>query len=249
MCDVLGQETIVICALDKPDSKLLPLFFFLRNLQDMGAGKVTLIVPYLPYMRQDKQFNPGEAVTARYFAQIISLCADELITIDPHLHRFKSAEEIYSLQCAVLPSSSLVTEYIRKQINNPLIIGPDSESNQWVSSIAGQLNAPFVVLHKKRMSDRDVIVSELQIGSAEKFTPIIVDDIISTAHTMIETVKAVKKSGLKDPVCIGIHALFVESAYEELKRSGVSDIVTTNTILHESNRMDISDLIASAFKK
>lgn len=242
--DVSNKEVIVICTLHQPDDKLLPLFFLSKNLKDLNAKKITLIAPYLAYMRQDKKFSPGEAVTSEYFAKLISSFADELITIDPHLHRRHSMSEIYSIPCKVLHASELISNYIKEKIKNPLLIGPDSESEQWVSEVAKNASAPFIVLQKERFGDKDVKVSVPHVEKYKNHTPVLVDDIVSTAHTMIETITHLKLAGMKSPVCIGVHAVFAGNAFEELKRSGAADIISCNTIDHISNRIDISDLIA-----
>jgi ribose-phosphate pyrophosphokinase len=242
--DVSNKEVIIVCTLHQPDDKLLPLFFLSKNLKDLKAKKITLIAPYLAYMRQDKKFSPGEAVTSAYFAKLISSFADELITIDPHLHRRHSMSEIYSIPCKVLHASELISNYIKEKIKNPLLIGPDSESEQWVSEVAKNAGAPFIVLQKERFGDKDVKVSVPHVEKYKDQTPVLVDDIVSTAHTMIETITHLKAAGMKAPVCIGVHAVFAGNAFEELKRSGAADIISCNTIDHISNRIDISDLIA-----
>jgi ribose-phosphate pyrophosphokinase len=242
--DVSNKEVIIVCTLHQPDDKLLPLFFLSKNLKDLKAKKITLIAPYLAYMRQDKKFSPGEAVTSAYFAKLISSFADELITIDPHLHRRHSMSEIYSIPCKVLHASELISNYIKEKIKNPLLIGPDSESEQWVSEVAKNAGAPFIVLQKERFGDKDVKVSVPHVEKYKDQTPVLVDDIVSTAHTMIETITHLKAAGMKAPVCIGVHAVFAGNAFEELKRSGATEIISCNTIDHVSNRIDITDLIA-----
>jgi len=243
--DVKGKEIILICTLHEPDDKLLPLFFLSKNLKDLGAKQIKLVAPYLAYMRQDKKFNPGEAITSEYFASLISSFVDELITIDPHLHRRHSMSEIYSIPCSVLHASGLVSKYIKEEIENPLLIGPDSESEQWVSEVAKNAGAPFIVLQKERHGDKDVKVTVPQVEKFKDHTPVLVDDIVSTAHTMMETIKHLKNVNMKLPVCIGVHAVFAGNAYEELKNSGTETIVTCNTIPHSSNKIDITELIIS----
>ena len=130
-----------------------------------------------------------------------------------------------------------------------MLIGPDSESEQWVTAVAADAGAPFVVLEKTRRGDRDVEVSIPEVGKWRDRTPVLVDDIISTARTMIETVGHVRAAGLKSPVCIGIHAVFTDNAYVELKQAGAGEIVTCNTIGHDSNRINVSGLIASAVRR
>lgn len=246
LSDVIGRKVIIVATLHDPDEKLLPLYFLSKLLKELQANKITLIAPYLSYMRQDKRFKEGEAITSGYFAKLLSSFVDEIITIDPHLHRRHSMSEIYSVPCRVIHASELISKWIRDNVEKPLIIGPDSESEQWVSEVAENAGAPFVILEKTRSGDRQVKVSVPQMEEYKGHTPVLVDDIISTAHTMIETIKHLKRAGMVPPVCIGVHAVFAGRAFEKLKASGVAKIVTCNTIPHESNSIEISELLLFA---
>lgn len=243
LSSVEEKDVIVVCTLHQPDAKLLPLLFLCSLLRDLKVKSICLVAPYLSYMRQDKQFNPGEAITSEYFAKLLSSHVDRLITVDPHLHRRVSMKEIYSIPCEVLHADGLISQWVKKNIANAILIGPDSESEQWVSEVAKNAGVPFIVLQKIRHGDRDVEVSVPQVEKYKNYTPVLVDDIISTARTMIETVGLLKKAGMKPPVCIGVHAVFARNAFEDLIRSGVSQIVTSNTVLHESNAIDIGEII------
>lgn len=245
--DVKGKRVIVVCTLNNPDEKLLPLYFVSQTAKALGADCTCLVAPYLSYMRQDKQFKPGEGITSAYFARLISNFADTLITIDPHLHRRHSMSEIYSVPCKVLHAAGLISAWIRDTIERPVLIGPDSESEQWVEAVAKNAGAPFIVLEKIRRGDREVEVTVPQVQIYKEHTPVLVDDIISTARTMIETVGHLKKAGMKPPICIGVHGIFAGNSFQELKEAGAATIVTTNTIGHPSNQVEIADLIASAF--
>ena len=245
LSEVKNRKVIMVCTLSNPDEKLLPLYFLSNTLKSLGAECICLVAPYLAYMRQDAVFNDGEGVTSEYFASLISGFADKLITIDPHLHRRHSMSEIYSIPCKVIHVSTLISAYISDHITNPLLIGPDSESEQWVSEVAKNANAPFIILEKTRLGDRDVKVTVPLVEKYKNHIPVLVDDIISTARTMIETVGHLKNAGLKAPICIGVHAVFAGNAFEELKKSGVDKVVTCNTIPHSSNEIDITELIAS----
>ncbi len=245
LSEVKNRKTIIICTLAYPDEKLLPLYFLSKTLKSLGADCTCLVAPYLAYMRQDKVFNRGEGVTSEYFASLLSGFADTLITIDPHLHRRNSMSEIYSIPCTVIHAAELISKWIKENISHPLLIGPDSESEQWVSEVAKNAGAPFIVLEKIRHGDKDVEVSVPNVEKYKEHTPVLVDDIISTARTMIATVQHLKNAGMKTPVCIGVHGVFAENAYEDLKKAGVDKIITCNTIPHSSNGIDITELIAS----
>lgn len=245
---VKEKTVIVLAALREPDAKMLPLIFLAATLRDLGAKRIILVAPYLPYMRQDRRFREGEGITSGYFAGLISEWFDALITVDPHLHRRKSLDEIYSIPSFALHAAPLVSNWIRKNIKNPLLVGPDGESEQWVKSVAEEAAAPYIVLEKVRRGDRDVEVSIPQIEKWNERTPILVDDIISTAKTMIKTVGHLKDLKFNPSVCIGIHAVFADNAYADLLEAGVEKIVTCNTISHESNDIDVWGLVADFIK-
>ncbi len=243
--DVKDKEVILIATLYQPDSKLLPMYFLAKLAKDLGAAKVTLVAPYLSYMRQDKRFNDGEAITSEYFGALLSTFIDELITIDPHLHRRSSMAEIYSIPCKVLHAAPLISEWVKNNIESPLLVGPDSESEQWVSETAAKMDTPFIVLNKTRLSDTEVKISVPEVEAYRNHTPVLIDDIISTAKTMIVTTQHLREAGTRPVVCIGVHGLFAGNAYQELSHAGTGAIVTCNTIPHLSNRIDVSDLIIS----
>ncbi len=240
---VAGRAVVLVCTLDRPDSKLLPLLFSAATARDLGATSIGLVCPYLAYMRQDRRFRPGEGVTSEYFAKVLSRWFDWLVTVDPHLHRHTSLSEIYSIPARALHASALIADWIARQIEAPVLIGPDSESEQWVGAVARAAGAPWVVLRKIRRGDRDVEVSVPHVERWAGHTPVLVDDIISTARTMIETVRHLHEAGMQAPLCIGVHGLFAGSAYQDLLAAGVRDIVTCNSVAHESNRIDVSGLI------
>lgn len=243
--DVKGKKVILVCTMDRPDEKLLPLLFMSRTAIDLGANCTCLIAPYLAYMRQDTRFKPGEGITSEYFAKLVSGFAETLTTIDPHLHRRSSLDEIYTIPTTVARAADHISKWISSNIENPVLVGPDSESEQWVSEVAKNAKAPFMVLDKIRHGDRHVEISVPDVQNYLEHTPVLVDDIVSTARTMIETVRHLQKAGMKPPICIGVHGLFAGTAYEDLKAAGAGRVVTCNTVNHDSNAIDISDLLIS----
>ncbi len=245
---IQGKRVIVVCTLHEPDNQFLPLYFFSQTAKDLGANSLCLVAPYLAYMRQDKRFQVGEGITSTYFGQLISSFADSLITVDPHLHRRSSLSEIYQIPNKVIHAAGHIARWIRTNLEKPLLIGPDSESTQWVSDVAKLVGAPFTVLNKIRHGDRDVEVSIPDIKNYKDHLPVLIDDIISTAKTMIGTIKHLKKEGMKPPVCIGVHAVFAGNAYEELQNSGAALVVTCNTIPHVSNKIDLTESLAENIK-
>lgn len=247
--DLSGRSVIVLCTLDRPDSKLLPLLFAADTARALGAARVGLIAPYLAYMRQDKRFKDGEAVTSTIFARLLSSSFDWLVTVDPHLHRLPSLGAIYSIPARALHAAPLLANWIAREVAAPLLIGPDAESEQWVRTVAEEARAPYLVLQKTRRGDFAVDVSLPDMKVWRDRTPVLVDDIISTARTMIETVNHLKRAGMRPPVCVGVHAVFSSGSYDALRAAGPRHVVTTNTIAHESNVIDVSPLLAESAKQ
>lgn len=240
--DVENKNVVLVCTLNHPNEKFLPLYFLTMAAKKQGAEHICLVAPYLAYMRQDKVFKTGESVTSHCFAEIVSSFVDSIITVDPHLHRRKSLGEIYKIQNEVVHATNHISEWINNNVEKPVLIGPDGESEQWVADVARRAKVPYTVLQKERSGDRDVEVSVPQIDEYKNHTPVLVDDIISTARTMIETAKHLKTLGMKPPICIGVHAVFASNAMLDLLNAGVRKVITCNTIPHICNDIDISDL-------
>lgn len=247
---VQDRPVAVLCSLQDPDARLLPLLFIADTLRELGARQVGLVAPYLAYMRQDRRFQPGEALTSASFARVLSAHFDWLVTVDPHLHRRRSLGEIYPIPSEVVHAAPLLAEWIRTNVNAPLVVGPDEESEQWVRVVANAVPCPYVVLEKIRRGDRDVTVSAApKMGSGPDRTPVLVDDIISSAHTMSETVRQLRSAGLARPVCVGVHGVFAAQAYETLQEAGAMRVVTTNSIAHASNDIDVSGLLVEPVQR
>lgn len=244
--EVKNRDLVFIVALDKPNTKFLPLIFALQTAKELGSNSIGLIAPYLPYMRQDKAFLAGEAVTSKYFSKILADSIDWLITIDPHLHRYHSLNEIYKIPTTVLHANDLISNWVQQHVALPLIIGPDSESEQWVASIAKSLHSPYKILEKIRKGDDAVQIKFPNFSDYQDRTPVLIDDIISTGTTMIETIKHLKNIKIKAPICVGVHAIFAHYAYENMLAAGAKSIITCNTIEHISNTIDISSLIKNS---
>jgi ribose-phosphate pyrophosphokinase len=243
LSEVSGKDIAFVCTLDRPNEKLFPLLFAAATARELGARRLGLVSPYLAYMRQDRRFKPGEAVTSREVARLLSDSFDWLMTVDPHLHRYGSLSEIYRIPTRVVHAAELMSQWIRGHVPNPIIIGPDSESEQWVSAVAKDANAPYTVLQKTRRGDRDVEISVRNLQDLDGRIPVIVDDIISSGRTMIEAVSLIIARGATTPVCIAVHGLFADNADEILRHAG-AQVVTSNSIPHETNRIDLTDLIA-----
>lgn len=243
--DVSGRDVAIVCTLDRPDAKFLPLAYTAATARELGAKRVGLVAPYLAYMRQDRRFKEGEAVTSACFARLLSAEFDWLVTVDPHLHRRRALDEIYTIANRVAHADQAMSGWIRRNVEQPLIIGPDSESEQWASRIAAEAGCPTVVLNKRRLGDRQVSIDLPDLSAWRDRRPVLVDDIISSAVTMIEACRLLIAAGLSKPVCVGVHGLFAGQGFEALSELAAR-VATTNTVVHASNEIDVSEQIAAA---
>ena len=240
-----GASVVVAATLRDPDPQLATLLFMADAAREQGASRVGLAAPYLAYLRQDRRFRDGEAVTSRTFAKVISGSFDWLVTMDPHLHRYAGLDEIYAIPSAVAHAAADLSLWIRDNVEDPIVIGPDSESEQWAREVAKAARAPIAVLAKTRHGDRDVEIDVVgtEVGAR---TPVLVDDIISSAKTMAVASRELQRRGSRPPVCIGVHAVFADGAEELLRQAGVAGVFTTNTIAHPTNRIEVTPALARA---
>ncbi|MGE3771009.1 MAG: ribose-phosphate diphosphokinase, partial [Bdellovibrionales bacterium] len=223
LSDVSQQHIYLLCSLDRPNEKMAGLMFLAETARALGAHSVHLVAPYLGYMRQDKSFHQGEAVTSHIFAKFLSHYFDTIITVDPHLHRHKSLETVFNDRIRILHCAGIIGSWIERHIEKPCLIGPDEESSQWVERIAMDCDIPYQVLSKVRQGDQDVSVSLPDVRKLQGHTPVIVDDIISTGRTIMAAAELIRGQEFKMalPVCIGIHAVFAADAWQTMRKTGL----------------------------
>ncbi|MGO4380803.1 ribose-phosphate pyrophosphokinase [Pseudoduganella sp. RAF53_2] len=244
LSEVQGREVIFAGSLDRPDEKFMTLYIAASLAREQGARRIGLVAPYLAYMRQDSAFNKGEGQTSVQFGKLLSSFIDWIVTVDPHLHRHHDLAECYSIPTRIVRAAPAIADWLKQNIQRPLIIGPDAESEQWAGEVARLAGAPCIVLEKIRRGDRDVSVSVPDTDKWRDHTPVLVDDIASTARTMMSAASHILNAGLAKPVCIAVHAVFADNAHAELRDMGVGEIVSCNTITHASNRIDLLPALA-----
>jgi ribose-phosphate pyrophosphokinase len=241
-CDVASKDVDFVCTLANPDAQFLRLIYAANTARELGAKRVGLIAPYLAYMRQDKRFMDGESISSRHFAKLLSETFDNLVTVDPHLHRVKDLAEIFTIPTRVERAAPLLAAWIRKNVGQAVIVGPDAESEQWASDVAMRANAPYVVLSKKRFGGRKVEVTVPVIDLCRGRQPILVDDVVSSGHTMIEAAQEFGEKGFRKPYCMTVHPLFAGDSYGQLLEHS-ERIISTDTISHESSIISIAELL------
>jgi ribose-phosphate pyrophosphokinase len=245
--DLEGRDAMLVCTLADPDPQFLRLAFAARTARDLGARSVGLVAPYLAYLRQDMAFSPGEAVSSRHFAGLLSGLFDRIVTIDPHLHRIAGLDEIFSVPATVLHSAPLLGAWVKAHVERPLVVGPDSESTQWAAAVAAAAGAPHVVLSKRRLGDRRVVIEAPDIAGWQGHVPVLIDDIISSGTTLLAAAAQLQAKGFARPVCLAVHALFAGDAYQRLQAVAAL-VVTADTVPHPSNRIAVAPLLATVLR-
>lgn len=243
-----GRSVAILATLRDPDALALPLRFAAETAREFGAHRVGLFAPYLAYMRQDRRFETGQAVSAPLFASFLEESFDWLITVDPHLHRIPELDEVFSIPARRVTSAKKIAEWIAHNIPDAIVLGPDSESQQWVSEVARLAGRPYEVLRKVRSGDRNVDISVPESGAFYDGTPVIVDDIASSGRTIVAAIARLREIGARPPVCIIIHAVFAGEAFADIRKAGVARIVTTDSIPHESNGISLGPGIGRALR-
>jgi len=226
---------------------IIETLFAAETAADLGAKKIILIAPYFPYLRQDKRFNPGECISLRTIAKNIDEDFDKVIIIDPHLHREKTLKHIFKISSKKLTANNLIEDYIKKNIKNPVIIGPDWESYKWAQRVAEKIGCNYAIMEKKRYSTRRVSVKLNKAIDIKSKDLIFIDDMISTGNTLLRAIKEMKKLGAKKVICFAAHGIFVENALQKLQKAGAT-VITSNTIPNKAAKIDVSKLIADSLK-
>lgn len=241
--EAANKRAYLVCTLARPDEQFLSLIYAVRAMRDRGAKAVTLIAPYLAYLRQDRQFKAGEAVSSQIFADLVSREFDALVTVDPHLHRYRSLSEIYGIPTTVVHMAKTIGVWARDNVKGPVVIGPDEESAQWVEEVARTAGCPWAVFRKERHGDCNIRLQPPNIDAFADCTPILIDDIISSGATIIGAGKMLLDAGLRPGFCIAIHALFDKRVSTELA-SLFRAVLTSDSIPNRFSRLQVAPLIA-----
>lgn len=240
---------VIFCrSLDHPDQKLIELELAAATALQLGAQRLTLVAPYLCYMRQDTAFEPGQAVSQSIIGSLLARRFDTLITVDPHLHRTATLQQAVPVRHAItLSAATAMAGKLEVSTDAPLLIGPDEESAQWVNAIAAPAGLEFGVARKQRMGDREVHIELPDMPVAGRDV-VLVDDVASSGQTLIQATRQLCAVGANSVSVMVTHALFVDDAFDRLRASGVCNIVSTDSVCHSSNAIALADMLAQALR-
>lgn len=243
--------TILYASLDRPNEKLIALSFAAEALRRRGANRLVLLAPYLCYMRQDTAFHEGEAISQKVIGAWIAGCVDRVITVDAHLHRTPDIRAVFpGIVSENLSAMPAIAEVLRKDGIDPatVVVGPDAESQPWVSDLAGLLGLSPLVAQKTRHGDRSVTIAFADPARIAGRPALIVDDIVSSGGTIIACAKALSAAGATAIDVVVTHALFPQNAYHDMVQSGIRSIRSTLSVPHATNAIPLDDLFAKALQ-
>jgi len=243
-------EHIIICrSLNQPNDKLIELMLCAKTARQLGAKRITLLAPYLCYMRQDTANQPGEAISQQIIGQLLAELFDDVITVDSHLHRISKLNQAIAIEHAIsLTAADEIASFLKQKFDYAVLFGPDAESQQWVAAIAKKVGFDYAVANKIRQGDTQVIMTLPAFDFANK-PVIIIDDMASTGRTITKATGLLQKAGATQINVAVTHALFCGDAKEHILNSGVKQIWSTDSINHSSACIHLDNLLAKAIKQ
>ena len=241
-------KTIVVQSIYPPvDSNLIQTLSLISKAKDQSA-EVVVVIPYLGYARQDREFLPGEIVTMKILGQLFKgVGASKIIIVDIHS---KTGLKHFKIKTENISGISDLVQYFKKiNLKDPLVVSPDQGGKDRAKEFANQFGSDYIALKKQR--DRKTGNVEIKTEGLNKVIGrdvILVDDMISTGGSIIKATKFLKKQKCKRVFVACTHALLVNDAEKKIKKSGVSRIISTNSIPGKTSVVDISNTIVKAIK-
>lgn len=242
----LPERVVLLRTLDRPNEKLVELLLAAQTARQLGATQLTLVAPYLAYMRQDIAFQPGEVISQRVVGRFLASLFDSVITVDPHLHRVSSLDEAVPVERAVVVSGApLLADLIAARRPGALLVGPDEESAQWIAQAAARHGFDHAVCRKLRRGDRDVEVVLPDVSVAGRAV-VLLDDIASTGHTVARAAHALLAAGATSVDVAVTHALFADDALTVMTQAGIGQVWSSDCIAHPTNAISMAPALAAA---
>ncbi|MEZ5705479.1 MAG: ribose-phosphate diphosphokinase [Burkholderiaceae bacterium] len=244
--EILPARAVVWRSLSDPNEKLVELLLVARTARSLGASHLTLVAPYLAYMRQDIAFNPGEVVSQRVVGAFLASLFDAVVTVDPHLHRVSTLQEAVPVaQAVVLSGAPALADLVYRRRPNAVLIGPDEESLQWVAQAANRHGWDHAVCRKTRSGDRAVSI-ELPALPVRGRQVVLMDDVASSGHTLAQAARLLLAAGAVSVDVAVTHALFAPGALPLVKEAGVGEVWSTDCITHSSNAVSMVPALVEA---
>jgi len=245
----LLPEHIIVCrSLNQPNDKLIELLLCATTARELGAKRLTLVAPYLCYMRQDFANQPGVAVSQRIIGKMLANLFDDVLTVDPHLHRIASLDQAIPIKNAIsLTAADEIGRFLKQKLKYAQLLGPDSESEQWVANIANKIGFDYCIAHKERQGDKQIEMTLPDSNFLNK-PIVIIDDMASTGRTLGKAARLLQAASAGDIYVVVTHALFCEDAEAHILQAGIKTIWSTDSIEHPTSSIRLDALLANAIK-
>ncbi|HZE76579.1 MAG TPA: ribose-phosphate pyrophosphokinase [Gemmatimonadales bacterium] len=232
--NVRGRDVFIIQPTNPPAENVMELLLLMDAARRASAARVTAVIPYFGYARQDRKEQPRVAISAKLLANMVSVAgADRVLAMDFHQHQLQGFFDLPVDHLYAAPV--FVNHYRQKAMRELVVVAPDVGSAKMARGFAKRLNASIAIIDKRRPSANIAEVVNV-VGEVTGKDCLIPDDMIDTAGTMVEAVHALKRLGAEDIFCCATHALLSGPAVERFMSSPVKEVAVTNTIAIPSER-------------
>ena len=248
-----GRDVFIVQPTPPPGDNLMELLLLVDAAKRASAARVTAIMPYYGYARQDRKDQPRVAIGAKLVANMLEAAGvDKVLGMDFHTHQIQG---FFDIPVDHLYAAPVLTTYFREVgVENPVVVAPDVGAAKMARGFARRLDASFAIIDKRRPTANVAEVMQV-VGEVRDRNCIIVDDMIDTAGTLVSVVNALKEHGAADIYAAATHALLSGPAVERLSNAPVTEVVVTNTLqVAEGKRFDklrvlsIAELLARAIR-
>ncbi|NIM48447.1 MAG: ribose-phosphate diphosphokinase [Gemmatimonadales bacterium] len=251
--NVRGQDVFIIQPTNPPAENILELLILLDAVKRASAARVTAVIPYFGYARQDRKDQPRVAISAKLMANLITTAgADRVLGLDFHQHQLQGFFDVPVDHLYAAPV--LVQHYRDKTLHRPVVVAPDVGGAKMARGFAKRLDAALAIIDKRRPSANVAEVVNV-VGEVEGCDCLLVDDMIDTGGTMAEGIQALRRLGAREVYCCATHALLSGPAVDRLSASGATEVAVTNTVrIPEERRFEglkilsIGPLLAQAIR-
>jgi ribose-phosphate pyrophosphokinase len=251
--NVRGRDVFIFQSTNPPAENMIELLILIDAAKRASAARVTVIIPYFGYARQDRKDQPRVAISAKLMANLITTAgADRVMAVDFHQHQLQGFFDIPVDHMYAAPV--FVQHYRQKALKDLVVVAPDVGGAKMARGFAKRLNASLAIIDKRRPSANIAEVVNV-VGEVGERDCLVVDDLIDTGGTLSEAILALKRLGARDVYCCASHALLSGPAVDRLAASPVSEVAVTNTVLLAPARMfdrlkvlSIAPLLAQAIR-
>jgi len=223
-----GRDVFIIQPTPPPAETIIELLLLIDAAKRASAARVTVIVPYFGYARQDRKDQPRVAIGGKLMANLLEAAgADKVLGIDFHTHQMQG---FFDVPVDHLYAAPVLTGYFRSlELDDPVVVAPDVGAAKMARGFARRVNASFAIIDKRRPAHNVAEVMQV-VGEVEGLPCIIVDDMIDTAGTLESVVYALRDQGAKEIYAAATHALLSGPAVERLSKAPVKEVVVTNSL-------------------